>query len=168
MNENYGHPAMPAGAENGILRGMYPLRPGGKGKVRVQLLGSGTILREVIAAADMLQERFGIPADVWSVTSFSELRRDALEIQRWNMLHPEAPPRQSYVESRFRRQAGSVCRRDRLHEARIGSDSAMGTGPVHGARHRRVRPQRWPGGAALVLRGRSQVDRRRRAESAGR
>jgi pyruvate dehydrogenase E1 component len=99
MNENYAHPAMPAGAEAGILRGMYELRRGGKGKVRVQLLGSGTILREVLAAADLLQERFGIPADVWSVTSFSELRREALDVERWNARHPEASPRTSHVAS---------------------------------------------------------------------
>jgi pyruvate dehydrogenase E1 component len=99
MNENYAHPAMPAGAEPGILRGMYPLRTGGKGKVRVQLFGSGTILREVLAAADLLQERYGVPADVWSVTSFSELRREALDVERWNARHPDAEPRTSYVAS---------------------------------------------------------------------
>ena len=98
MNENYGHPALPAGAEEGILRGMYHLRAGGKGKVRVQLFGSGTILREVLAAADLLQERFDIPADVWSVTSFSELRRDALDVARWNARHPDGERRTSYVE----------------------------------------------------------------------
>jgi pyruvate dehydrogenase E1 component len=98
MNENYAHPALPAGAEEGILRGMYLLRAGGKGKVRVQLFGSGTILREVLAAADLLQESFGIPADVWSVTSFSELRREALDVARWNARHPDAEPRRSYVE----------------------------------------------------------------------
>jgi pyruvate dehydrogenase E1 component len=106
MNENYAHPALPAGAEAGILRGMYPLRMGGKGKVRVQLLGSGTILREVLAAADLLQERFGIPADVWSVTSFSELRRDALDVERWNARHPEAEPRVSYVSTCFADRQG--------------------------------------------------------------
>ena len=99
MNENYVHPPMPAGAEGGILRGMYLLRPGGKGKVRVQLLGSGTILREVLAAAELLHEMFKIPADVWSVTSFSELRREALDVERWNELHPEAEPRVSYVSA---------------------------------------------------------------------
>jgi pyruvate dehydrogenase E1 component len=98
MNENYAHPAMPAGAEDGILRGIYPLKAGGKGKVRVQLFGSGTILREVLAAADLLQERFGIPADVWSVTSFSELRREALDVERWNARHPTTAKRTSYVE----------------------------------------------------------------------
>jgi len=98
MNENYAHPALPEGAAEGILRGMYPLRTGGKGKLRVQLLGSGTILREVLAAAELLQEKFNIPADVWSVTSFSELRRDALDVRRWNALHPESERRVSYVE----------------------------------------------------------------------
>jgi len=98
MNENYAHPALPDGAEEGILRGMYLLRAGGKGKVRVQLFGSGTILREVLAAADLLQEKFGIPADVWSVTSFSELRREALDVSRWNARHPDAEKRTSYVE----------------------------------------------------------------------
>jgi pyruvate dehydrogenase E1 component len=106
MNENYAHPALPAGAETGILRGMYLLKNGGKGKVRVQLLGSGTILREVLAAADLLQEKFGIPADVWSVTSFSELRRDALDVERWNARHPGAKPRQSYVAECFAGRSG--------------------------------------------------------------
>jgi pyruvate dehydrogenase E1 component len=101
MNENYAHPAMPSGVEEGILRGMYPLSTGGKGKLRVQLLGSGTILREVIAAAQMLQERFGVAADVWSVTSFSELRREALAVERWNERHPTSPKRTSYVSTRF-------------------------------------------------------------------
>ena len=73
---------------------MYLLHIGGKGKVRVNLLGSGTILREVLAAAEMLEEEFGVPADVFSVTSFSELRRDALDVERWNLLHPgDQPPR---------------------------------------------------------------------------
>jgi len=106
MNENYAHPALPEGAAEGILRGMYPLRTGGKGKLRVQLLGSGTILREVLAAADLLQEKFGIPADVWSVTSFSELRRDALDVERWNSLHPESERRVSYVEKTLQGRQG--------------------------------------------------------------
>jgi pyruvate dehydrogenase E1 component len=106
MNENYAHPAMPAGAEAGILRGMYPLRQGVKGKVRVQLLGAGTILREVLAAAELLEERFGIPADVWSVTSFSELRREALDIERWNARHPESEPRTSHVAASFAEGGG--------------------------------------------------------------
>jgi pyruvate dehydrogenase E1 component len=106
MNENYAHPPLPEGARDGILRGMYRLKTGGKGKVRVQLMGSGTILREVLAAADILEQQFKIPADVWSVTSFSELRRDALDVERWNMRHPETEPRSSYVQSCFAGAAG--------------------------------------------------------------
>jgi pyruvate dehydrogenase E1 component len=98
MNENYVHPPMPKGVEDGILRGMYLLQVGGSGKVRAQLMGSGTILREVIAAAELLKDDFDIPTDVWSVTSFNELRRDALEVERWNQLHPDAEPRKCYVE----------------------------------------------------------------------
>jgi pyruvate dehydrogenase E1 component len=101
MNENYVHPAIPDGAEEGILKGMYQLHTGGRGKVRVQMLGSGTILREVLAAAETLEEAFDVPVDVWSVTSFSELRREALTVERWNTLHPESKPRTSYVESCF-------------------------------------------------------------------
>ena len=99
MNENYPHPPMPAGTEEGILRGMYLLREGPKRskKPRVQLLGSGTILREVIAAADLLESDFGVVSDVWSVTSFTELRRDGIEVERWNMLHPTEKPRRGYV-----------------------------------------------------------------------
>ena len=88
MNENYVQPALPQGAETGILKGMYLLKRGGKGKVRANLLGSGTILREVIKAAEVLEKDFGVPADVFSVTSFSELRREALDAERWNLLHP--------------------------------------------------------------------------------
>jgi pyruvate dehydrogenase E1 component len=98
MNENYVHPPMPAGVEEGILKGMYLLRAGGQGKIRAQLMGSGTILREVIGAAELLEKDFGIPSDIWSVTSFNELRRDALEVERWNQLHPESKARQCYVE----------------------------------------------------------------------
>ena len=99
MNENYRHPAMPDGSRDGILRGMYLLReaPTGSSMPRVQLLGSGTILREVIAAAEMLETDFGVLADVWSVTSFTELRRDGIEVKRWNTLHPLAEPRRAYV-----------------------------------------------------------------------
>jgi pyruvate dehydrogenase E1 component len=106
MNENYVHPPMPAGVEDGILKGMYLLRQGGQGKIRAQLMGSGTILREVLSAAKLLEDDFGIPADVWSVTSFNELRRDALEVERWNQLHPEAQPRQSFIEATLADKSG--------------------------------------------------------------
>jgi len=104
MNENYQHPAMPEGAEEGILRGLYLLREAAKtrkGAPRVQLLGSGTILREVIAAADLLQEDFEVAADVWSAPSFTELRRDGLDAERWNLLHPTAERRRGYVETQL-------------------------------------------------------------------
>ncbi|HSF78701.1 MAG TPA: pyruvate dehydrogenase (acetyl-transferring), homodimeric type [Steroidobacteraceae bacterium] len=97
MNENYAHPAMPRGVEQGILNGMYLLHIGGRGKVRATLFGSGTILRESLAAAELLEKEFGVPADVYSVTSYSELRRDALDCERANLLHPEATPRVPYV-----------------------------------------------------------------------
>src|SRR5437764_4261663 len=98
MNENYEHPALPEGAEAGILRGMYLLRSAEGEGPRVQLLGSGTILREVLAGADLLAADYGVAADVWSATSFTELRRDGLAAERWNMLHPGSEPRRSYVE----------------------------------------------------------------------
>ena len=99
MNENYVHPPMPSGVEDGILKGMYLLQVGGQGQIRAQLMGSGTILREVLGAAELMDKDFGIPCDVWSVTSFNELRRDALESERWNQLHPEDAPRKSYMET---------------------------------------------------------------------
>jgi pyruvate dehydrogenase E1 component len=98
MNENYAHPAMPAGAAQGILNGMYLLQTGGRGKVRVTLFGSGTILREVLAAAEILEKNYGVPADVYSVTSFSELRKNALAIERHNLLHPNEPRQETYIQ----------------------------------------------------------------------
>jgi pyruvate dehydrogenase E1 component len=97
MNENYHHPALPEGVEEGILRGMYLLR--NPGDARVQLMGSGTILREVEAAADLLESDFGVKANVWSATSFTELRRDGMEVERWNLLHPGAEQRVPYAAS---------------------------------------------------------------------
>jgi pyruvate dehydrogenase E1 component len=100
MNESYPQPAMPEGAEEGILRGMYKLREakGVRREAQVQLLGAGTILREVIAAADILESEYDVAANVWSVTSFTELRRDGMDAERFNMLHADAKPRTSYVE----------------------------------------------------------------------
>jgi len=103
MNENYAHPAMPEGAEEGIKRGLYLFRQGDKRKKkRVQLLGSGTIFREVIAAAELLEEDFGVTADIWSATSFTELRRDGMDVDRWNRLHPDTKkPRRTWVEKQM-------------------------------------------------------------------
>jgi pyruvate dehydrogenase E1 component len=110
MNENYHHPAMPAGIEDQILRGMYLLRPAEKANKapRVQLMGSGTILREVLAGADLLRDDFGVAADVWSAPSFTLLRRDGLEAVRWNMLHPTDAPRKPFVTRQLEKHAGPV------------------------------------------------------------
>lgn len=110
MNENYAHPGLPEGAEQGILKGIYLLREGGKRSkgARIQLLGSGTILREVIAAADILQKEYSVIADIWSVTSFTELRREALSVARWNLLHPTEPAKLSYVENCLKDREGPV------------------------------------------------------------
>jgi pyruvate dehydrogenase E1 component len=110
LNENYRHPAMPEGVEEGIKRGMYLLREGSgpERAPRVQLLGSGSILREVEAGAELLREDFGVAADVWSVTSFTELGRDGIETERWNMLHPTEEPRRSYVEQCLGGRGGPV------------------------------------------------------------
>ncbi len=120
MNENYTHPAMTDAADKdvqaGILKGMYLLEDGGKAKskgnadkpLRVQLMGSGTILREVIAAAGILAQDWGVTADIWSCPSFTELRREGLDTDRWNMLHPADQPRKSYVEARLEGREGPV------------------------------------------------------------
>ncbi|MBV8554920.1 MAG: pyruvate dehydrogenase (acetyl-transferring), homodimeric type, partial [Planctomycetaceae bacterium] len=110
MNENYEHPAMPDGVAGSIIKGMYLFKEGrvGKEAPRVQLLGSGTILREVIAAADLLYDDFGVVADVWSAPSFTELRREAIDVERWNMLHPTETPRKSHVETCLGEREGPV------------------------------------------------------------
>jgi pyruvate dehydrogenase E1 component len=108
MNENYHHPPMPEGARDGILQGMYMLRESSADGPRVQLLGSGTILNEVLAAASLLEQDFGVAADVWSVTSFTELRRDGIEVERWNMLHPRSEPRRAYVAEQLDSREGPV------------------------------------------------------------
>jgi pyruvate dehydrogenase E1 component len=112
MNENYVHPAMPPDARDGILRGMYLLRPSassGQAKKKtpcVQLFGSGAILREVLAGADLLANEWNVSSDVWSVTSFNALQRDGVAARRWNLLHPEEKPRLSYVEECLRDRQG--------------------------------------------------------------
>jgi pyruvate dehydrogenase E1 component len=107
-NENYPQPALPAGCEDGIRRGMYRLQTSDKKGPRVQLLGSGSILREALKAAEMLEADFGVAADVWSVTSFSELRRDGIECERWNLLHPQLPPRKPFVTTQLEQRPGPV------------------------------------------------------------
>ncbi len=108
MNENYAHPEMPEGMEEAICRGMYLVRQGEPGGLRVQLMGSGTILREVLAAADLLAADFGVQVDVWSVLGINQLHREGMEIAEWNRMHPEDPPRQSYVEEQLAGHQGPV------------------------------------------------------------
>lgn len=108
MNERYGQPAMPDGVEEGIVKGMYLLHDGGSGKHRVQLLGSGAILNEVIAAAALLKQDFDVTTDVWSVTSFGELRRDGMEIERANRLSPEKKPAVPYVAACLKNHKGPI------------------------------------------------------------
>jgi pyruvate dehydrogenase E1 component len=108
MNENYVQPPMPTGVAAGILSGGYLLQIGPRGKVRTTLLGSGTILRECLAAAKILEADYRIPADVMSITSFSELRREAMECERWNLLHPGEPARVPYVKQMLHGHEGPV------------------------------------------------------------
>jgi len=114
MNENYPHPGLKKGQEQGILMGLYRLREGpagsgmGRSIARVQLLGSGTILREVLAAAEILENDWGVAGDVWSVTSFTELRRDGIDVERWNLLHPGQPPRKAWVTQELEKTVGPI------------------------------------------------------------
>ncbi len=96
-NEDYAMPEIPADVDDGILRGIYRCRPAAEGEAQVQLFGSGTILNEALRAQQILAEKYGLPADVWSVTSYNELRRDALAIERWNRLHPAEGEKQPYI-----------------------------------------------------------------------
>lgn len=107
-NENYAQPSMPEGAEQGILKGIYRLKAAGKKKAAVQLFGSGPILNEALRAQEILNERFGVQADVWSLTSFSELRRNALACERWNRLHPGEPQRVPYLLEALRGHNGPI------------------------------------------------------------
>jgi pyruvate dehydrogenase E1 component len=108
MNENYAQPGLKNGDETGIIKGMYKLKAGGKAKQRVQLLGSGTILREVMAAAELLENDWSISADIWSVTSFTELRRDGIDCDRHNMLNPEAKPQTPYFTQLLEKTSGPI------------------------------------------------------------
>ena len=170
LNENYPHPGMPEGAEEGILKGMYKLRvvEAEKSGPRVRLLGSGAILREVEAGAELLAKDFGVSSEIWSVTSFTELRRDGLEAERWSMLHPEQPPRLSYVEQVAAQGRRAGHRRHRLRQVDPRRHPAIRSRPLQGARHRRLRPLRLSPPAALVLRSRPPSCRAGGAEGARR
>jgi len=115
MNENYVHPDMPVGVEDGIIRGMYKLKEGKKSAEKIQLMGCGTILREVEAAAQLLKDDHGIESDIWSLTSINELTRDGQACQRWNLLHPEAKPKVPYISTQLAKiKAPVICATDYL------------------------------------------------------
>ena len=136
MNENYVQPEMPEGVEEGIIQGMYRLRRSeAETELRVQLLGAGTILREVEAAADTLESDYGIAADVWSLTSVNELQREGKATLRWNMLHPEQEARIPYVTAQLQDQPGPFvaatdymkCYTDQIREFVPGHFTVLGT-----------------------------------------
>jgi len=108
MNENYVHPPMPEGVREGIIEGMYLFREGAPADLRVQLLGSGAILREVIEAAELLREDWGVESDVWSVTSFNELARNGADVERHNLLHPDDDPRIPVITNHLAERSGPV------------------------------------------------------------
>ena len=126
LNENYPHPAMPEGAEEAILKGAYKLRevnadqPG----LHVRLMGSGAILREVEAAAEMLASEHGVSSEVWSVTSFTELRREGLDVERWNLLHPEADAKVPFITQALSSGKGPVIASTDYIKALRGRNSA--------------------------------------------
>ena len=156
-------PPMPEGAEEGILRGMYKLQAGApKAKAKPQrppLRQRPDPARGAAGAGDP-GRAYGVAADVWSVTSYKELRRDALEAERWNLLHPDQEPRKPYVVSLLEGDDGADRRGHRLHEAGAGPDRPLAPGRPVPAGHRRLRPQRHPRGAAPLLRGGRRVRRR--------
>jgi pyruvate dehydrogenase E1 component len=107
-NENYPMPAMPAGCEEGILKGLYKFKPGAEGKkIKAHILGSGSIMQSALKAQEILADKYGVSADVWSATSYKLLRTDAIRCQRWNMLHPTQAPKKSYVETLFAKEQGA-------------------------------------------------------------
>jgi pyruvate dehydrogenase E1 component len=169
MNENYEHPEMPEGAEADILKGLYLFRKGAAGNgPRVQLMGSGTIFREVIAAAELLKADWGVDADIWGCPSFNELARNGQDVERWNLLHPMEEPAKIARRAEARRRRGPVIAA--TDYIRMFPEQIRPLVPryVHGAGHRRLRPLRHPRAAAPLLRGGSPLGDAGGAEGAGR
>ena len=153
-NENYPMPPMPEGSEDGILRGLYLYKAAdGERAHRARILASGSAVQAAVAAQAMLAEQHDVAADVWSATSFQLLRHDALEVERWNRLHPDAEPRVSFVDEQLGGRRRTHRGGDRLHEGCSRSDRALLHSPVHPARHRRLWPQRHTRRVAPALRG---------------
>ena len=131
LNENYQQPPLPPGSEADILKGMHRIREADGGEHRVQLLGSGAILNEVLCAAELLREEFNIGADVWSVTSFTEMRREGLECEHWNRLHPTDPPRQCHVQTCLADVQGPVIAASDYMKAYADQIRPFVTAPYH-------------------------------------
>ncbi len=170
LNENYAQPGLRPGSEQEIVKGMYLLLEGAKKAPRVNLLGSGTILRESIAARELLDKDWGIAANVWSCPSFNQLARDGQDAERWNLLHPADRQRVPFVAQQLEKYGGPVvASTDYIKNYAEQIRPFLPKGPaVQGARHRRLRPERLPHQAARVLRSRPALHRRRRAEGARR
>ncbi len=153
MNEPYAMPPMPAGSREGILKGMYLCKPAGnaKSKLRAQLFGSGAILREVLRAQEILEEKYDVAADVWSVTSYKALYSDGIEAERWNLLHPGETPRVPYRLPVPGRSARRSRGRHGLFEGAAESRQPLDATALGCARHRRIRPQRKQGFPARLL-----------------
>ena len=144
MNEPYAMPAMPDGAREGILKGMYRYSapPNAKSKLRAQLFGSGAILREAIRAQEILEEKYDVAADVWSITSYKDLYYDGLETERWNLLHPGEETARALRHAMPRRRAGRARGRLGLPEGAAKSRQPVDAAPPGLAWHGRIWPQR--------------------------
>ncbi len=150
-NENYAQPPMPEGCREGILKGIYRFKAAAGGPAVVQLFGSGSILNEALRAQVILADRYQVQADVWSVTSYNQLRRDALAAERWNRLHPAEPPRRPYLAEALAGATGPHRRRYGLYEDRGRPGGALAAGPVDLARNGRFWPQRQSPATAPAL-----------------
>jgi len=133
MNENYAMPEMPKGAKEGILKGMYKFKSSGlkKADAKAQLFGSGTILNQVIQAQEILEKDYKVSADVWSVTSYKELRREALEVERWNMLNPDKKQKVSYITQTLSKEEGVFVASSDYVKALPDSIAKWLPGPLH-------------------------------------
>ncbi len=171
-NENYPMPRDAGRRGRGDPQGAVQVPAGARAKAdqrtvrSVHLLGSGSILREALRAQEILAERYGVAADVWSVTSYKELRRDALEAERWNLLHPDQEPRKPYVAGLLEGDDDPIVAVTDYMKLVPEQIARWLPGRLYLARHRRLRPQRDPRGAPPLLRGGRRVRRPRRPPSA--
>ena len=152
-NEDYAMPEMPEGAREGIVRGIYKLKPAPGGKAVAQLFGSGPILNEVLRAQEILAEKYGVQTDVWSVTSYNELRREALGVERWNRLHPAEAEKTPYIVTALGKAKGPIIAATRLHEGGAGSAFSVADDAAGVAGDGWIWAQRQSRAAAAALRG---------------